>query len=90
MARYKFPAPKAASAKRAQTYDPYITWLERDYPRILESIQMLWGFDEMNDFFRKLSIDDRGDRQGFPPEAWDEIQTLMTLHLFIVPEKGPF
>ncbi|WP_338845698.1 hypothetical protein V8J88_18460 [Massilia sp. W12] len=64
--------------------------LERDYPRILENIQMLWGFDEMNDFFRKLSIDDRGDRQGFPPEAWEEIRALMDLHLFIVPEKHTF
>ena len=50
----------------------------------------MWGFEEMNGFFRKLSLDDRGGRQGFPPDAWEEIQTLMSLHLIIHPEKGFF
>lgn len=97
MARYKFPANKnATSAVRGKAaapkpkIDPYKTVLETDYPRILETITVMWGFEEMNGFFRKLSLDDRGGRQGFPPEAWDEIQTLMTLHLIIQPEKSPF
>lgn len=94
MARYKFPANKTATTSRTQRnaprIDPYKTVLESSYPRILETIQVMWGFEEMNGFFRKLSLDDRGGRQGFPPEAWDEIQTLMSLHLIIHPEKNPF
>lgn len=94
MARYKFPANKSAAGKAARSTtpkpDPYKSALERDYPRILETIQVMWGFEEMNGFFRKLSLDDRGGRQGFPPDAWEEIQALMSLHLIIHPEKGLF
>lgn len=96
MARYKFPANKTAASSgrgakaNATKPDPYKSALERDYPRILETIQVMWGFEEMNGFFRKLSLDDRGGRQGFPPDAWEEIQTLMSLHLIIHPDKGFF
>ncbi len=94
MARYKFPALKPAPASaeklRAPVVDPYPTVLEAKYPRILDTIQTMWGFQELNGFFRKLTIDDRGGRQGFPPEAWEEIQTLWSLHLILVPEKNVF
>lgn len=96
MARYHFPAPKAGSpnqpgaAKGRPSLDPYPTMLETNYPRILENISMMWGFQELNAFLSKLIIDERGGRQGFPPEAWDEINTLASLHLIIVPSDKLF
>jgi hypothetical protein len=94
MARYKFPAvkPVAAAADKPSvaSIDPYLTVLESRYPRILDTIQVMWGFQELNSFFRKLTLDDRGGRQGFPPEAWEEIQALWSLHLIIAPENNLF
>jgi len=64
----------------------YQTALEKDFPRILAAIQSLWGYPELNSYFRKLTLDSRGDREGFPKEVWEEIFTLLYLHQIIVPE----
>jgi hypothetical protein len=96
MARYHFPAPKSGTPAKPGAQagkslsDPWPTMLESNYPRILENITMMWGFQELNPFLSKLIIDERGGRQGFPPEAWDEINTLAALHLMIVPSDKLF
>ena len=66
--------------------DQYPIILQKDFPRILIAVQAMWGYPELNSYFRKLTLDNRGDRAGFPEEAWDEIFTLLNLHLAIVPE----
>jgi hypothetical protein len=63
------------------------TALEKDFPRILAAIQSMWGYPELNNYFRKLTLDSRGDREGFPKEVWEEIFTLLYLHQMIVPES---
>jgi len=63
----------------------YQSVLETRFPRILQAIQALWGYPEMNLYFSKLMMDERGDRDGFPPEAWEEIHLLMELHQCLVP-----
>jgi hypothetical protein len=89
MARYRFPAsqpttpPAAGSMKDAP---PCQTALEAQYPHILSAIQALWGFKEMNTYFTKLTLDERGNRAGFPPDVWDEILTLLRLHQELMPE----
>ena len=60
--------------------------LETDYPRVLQAIQAMWGYKELNAYFRRLTIDERGDRDGFPPEVWEEIYLLLYLHQEIVPD----
>jgi hypothetical protein len=62
------------------------TVLEARYPHILDAIQTMWGYKELNTYFRRLTLDDRGGRAGFPPEAWEEIHSLQLLHQIIVPE----
>ena len=57
-----------------------LTPLEKSFPHILEKIQALWGYPEMDYYFVRLTIDDRGDRQGFPAEVWDDLQMLTRLH----------
>lgn len=61
------------------------TTLTTRFPRILQAIQALCGYPELDVYFRKLTIDDRGNREGFPPDAWDEIFLLMHVHQRIVP-----
>ena len=60
--------------------------LDKDYPRVYQAIQAMWGFKELNEYFRKRTLDERGNREGFPPEVWEEIYLLMRIHEIIVPE----
>jgi hypothetical protein len=62
------------------------TPLEKLFPQILSAIQAMWGYPELNLYFTKLTIDDRGDRAGFPAEVWEELYLLMALHLAAFPE----
>lgn len=65
--------------------EQFITALEKNFPHILEKIQALWGYPEMNYYFLRLTIDERGDRQGFPTEVWDDLQILVRIHHDLYP-----
>ena len=85
MARYGFRAPTKQTGENA--VDPRLlsadmcqTTLEKDFPRLMETIQTLWGFQELNAYFAKLAMDDRGDRAGFPKEVWEDLDMLHHLH----------
>ena len=65
-----------------------ISLLETDFPRILDSISLMWGYPELNQYFNKLAINERSDRDGFPPPVWDEIHMLACVHELIVPSPG--
>jgi len=87
MARYKFPAGKpAAPGKLTRAPDQCITTMEKDFPRVLQAIQAMWGYQELNVYFRKLMMDQRGDREGFPKEVWEDLYLLEHMHHEIVPE----
>jgi hypothetical protein len=94
MSRYGFErasnaAPLSQAAPVVATLPqvrPFQTVLEARYPHILDAIQAMWGYKELNTYFRRLTLDDRGGRAGFPPEAWEEIHALQLLHQMIVPE----
>lgn len=88
MPHYRAPAPGVASmvaTDRTAAAVSYLSALETSFPRILQVIEALWGYPELNHYFDKLTISDRVEREGFPPDAWDEILLLMDLHLWIVP-----
>lgn len=81
------PLGTASSASsQSRSADIYQTALEKDFPRILVAVQAMWGYPELNIYFRKLTLDSRGDRGGFPKEVWEEIFALLYLHQVIVPE----
>lgn len=54
--------------------------IETRFPRISSAIQLLWGHPEMDIYFQKLVVDERGDREGFPPDVMSDILFLATLH----------
>lgn len=54
--------------------------LEERFPRVFERIIELWDSPEFDRFINGLFISDRGDRQGFPPEAMRELFKLTSLH----------
>jgi hypothetical protein len=54
--------------------------LESHYPRILETILMLWDKEEIDSYFMELMVNDRADRSGFPEPVAREIMQLSLLH----------
>lgn len=92
MPRYRFPAPNLAapgtnsSAQESSPQEQCQSALEVQFPHILSAIQALWGFRELGTYFTKLTLDERGNRAGFPPEVWDEIHMLLRIHQELVPE----
>jgi hypothetical protein len=53
--------------------------LEESYPHLLERIVATWGEPESVAFLRKLIVDERGSRQGFPFEVMSELLVLGSL-----------
>ena len=60
------------------THYPYA--LEEKFPRIFGQIMALWDAPEMDDYFMKLIVDQRGGRAGFPPLVAAEILHLSLVH----------
>ncbi|HEY4372003.1 MAG TPA: hypothetical protein VGN52_08765 [Burkholderiales bacterium] len=50
--------------------------LEDGYPHLLAKISAIWGEPECIPYLRKLIVDDRGSRQGFPFEVMSELLVL--------------
>jgi len=72
---------------RTAAEDEYRSELEVGFPRVIQAIEALWGFRELNDYFRKLMINEGGDRMGFPPAAWEEIDLLHHIHQELFPDR---
>jgi hypothetical protein len=54
--------------------------IERAFPRIAATIRDQWGKRALDDYLSKLVVDDRGGRQGFPPDVLSAIMEVARLH----------
>ena len=54
--------------------------LKSDFPRIYASLTVLWGTRQSETFLDGLILDDRGNRQGFPPTAMSALLALQRVH----------
>ena len=53
---------------------------EEKFPRIVEKIAVLWGSPQLAKYFSELLFDDRGGREGFPPDIMIELFRLSNFH----------
>ena len=67
------------SFARKERPDPWPIIAQR-FPRIAETIRDQWGKYSLDDYFAKLVVDDRGGRQGFPPDVLVAILEVARLH----------
>src|ERR1700752_1511374 len=58
------------------------------YPRIVEKIAILWGTVGMSRYFSELLFDERGDREGFPPDVMGELFALSNYHEAMKPSRS--
>ena len=57
-----------------------ISLLEKKYPRVTLELVERWGKPSLEGFLDNLILDSRGDRQGFAPEAMEELLLLYNVH----------
>lgn len=64
----------------AKAPEKFPVGLEKRYPRVLQEILSRWDSPrDLENYMRGLVVDDRGNRQGFPPEILKEILFLSGL-----------
>jgi hypothetical protein len=59
---------------------PQFSHLEQKFPRIVMRMVELWHSGACRNYLHSLLLDERGDRQGFPPEVMDELILLDRIH----------
>lgn len=63
--------------------------LDRDYPRIAEQIQLLWGYPEFYRYLERLLVMEKErERGGFPLEVMLELSQLQEIHEHLFPGKN--
>jgi hypothetical protein len=65
--------------KRKERPDPWPI-IARAFPRIAETIRKDWGKRVLDDYLSQLAVDERGSRQGFPPDVLTAILEIARLH----------
>lgn len=61
--------------------------LETAFPRILDRFVDIWGNPRlMEEYFKELMIDERGDRHGFPEDILMEILDLRSYYRSLYPQ----
>lgn len=71
----------AASLDAATATDPsLLSSLEQRYPRVTLELVERWGKPSLESFLDNLILDSRGGRQGFAPDAMEELLLLHTVH----------
>ncbi len=57
------------------------TLIEDRFPHLIEGLTKNWGKPRyFDDYFQTLVFDGRWDRNGWPEDAWEELQFLQELH----------
>lgn len=90
MSAYQNQYPRLyESLKSAEAKFPEL--LEKNYPRIVQRVELLWGAKDAVDYLDSLFMGDssdhsgRSERQGFSMEILKEIVLLKQMHEFLFP-----
>ena len=63
-----------------QRFDEAVAAVKMNFPRIHQSIVSLWGTAQGETFLDGLIVDERGGRQGFPPDVMQALLLLQRVH----------
>jgi type II secretory ATPase GspE/PulE/Tfp pilus assembly ATPase PilB-like protein len=78
----RYPKISAAIEREEVAFPKF---LAKNFPRILQQIELVWGEGEAVNYFNSLLLNIREDRHGFPLEALREIALLKEIYDFHFP-----
>ena len=60
------------------------------YPRIIKTIEMLWGTQELQNKFTRWLLTDQDDRQGWPNDVYKALFELSSFHSIAFSLEGKY
>lgn len=80
--------PRVARPGALDQHDlgPGLSILEQRHPAVIQTLQLLWGYPEMNQFFEKVYTG-CDPSLNFAPDAMAELMVLASLHQKVCPHR---
>jgi hypothetical protein len=81
--------PVAAHARvraSAPASDTCLSVLERRHPAVIQTLRLLWGYPELNQYFEKV-YSGRDASLNLAPDAMAELMVLASVHQRICPHR---
>ncbi len=80
-ANQMFAEPASAGRAQPPVRTVMLSALETAYPESLNHLSIGWGdVDAFESLFRDLILGDYGDPNGWPADAWEELEFLQNVH----------
>lgn len=79
------PVSRPAVAKPPEAHSQ-LSILERRHPAVIQSLRLLWGFPELNQYFEKV-YSGRDSSLNLAPDAMAELMLLASVHRHICPHR---
>jgi hypothetical protein len=81
------PASGAAAPEVEQTGGPSsLSILERRHPSVIQTLRLLWGFPELNQYFERVYSGEDASL-SLAPDAMAELMLLASVHQRICPHR---
>ena len=73
-------------ATRAPAVKAVLSTLERCHPAVIQTLRLLWGYPELNQYFEKV-YSGRDSSLNLAPDAMAELMVLAGVHQRICPHR---
>src|SRR5271169_5693427 len=80
------PKPRPKLTFPADTAPDVLLVVDR-FPRIGDKIKLMWGSVELHKYLNGIIVDERGDRQGFPPQIGTALLRIYREHSKLLPDN---
>ena len=83
------PGPTVANGQlgaSVTTGDDGLSVLERRHPAVIQTLRLLWGYPELNQYFEKV-YSGRDSSLNLAPDAMAELMVLASVHQRICPHR---
>ena len=71
--------PNQLVVEEIDEHEAYFQIIGSRFPHIEERLRLMWGTTESAKYIKDLTVSDRVDRQGFPPEVFKALCSLAAL-----------
>ena len=77
---------RTAASASAPASDTCLSALERQHPAVIQTLRLLWGYPELNQYFEKV-YSGRDAALNLAPDAMAELMVLASVHQRICPHR---
>ncbi len=79
-------SPSTHAPASASDSDACLSVLERRHPAVIQTLRLLWGYPELNQYFEKV-YSGRDASLNLAPDAMSELMVLASVHQRICPHR---